>query len=146
MNKISEKKYNIVIAISLVILFIIYCCESSRVSMWLDDILQIGMVGKEIPKENFLYNIINHDLQPPMAHIVTAIWTRIAPYGNFWMRLPSIIFVSLGSVICAKVVKEIEGSLTAIFVFFGFCSISSIYGIIIGLSSLSIYSNNGFLL
>ena len=62
---------------------------ASSTSLWLDEIFEVDYCSS-----NTLHDIIFVDpFTPPLYNIVAWTWYRIAPYGELWLRLPSIVFV-----------------------------------------------------
>ncbi len=75
-------------------------------SMWSDELAQISFAMKGI-QDNINYCLTMQDITPPLYNICCLLWYKIAPYGEKWLFLITIIPTSLaiyfiGSV-CTKI-------------------------------------------
>lgn len=149
MNRISEwmkeNKYRVLIYIIALIGMGIMCLYADKRSLWMDDIAQINMCGQD----NFFEYLLSHDNNPPLSHFITYIWLYIAPYGTAWIKLPSILFVTVGAIFLAESGRRLYGDLCALIICAFAISSSGIielaayvvrpYGLLFGLMSVILY-------
>lgn len=112
MNRITDlaKKYRFyIILLALSAFSLIYMiCYSGIKSLWYDDIYQIYFTW-----EKTFFEAIEHiksvDLNPPLWSIFTFFWQKIVPFGTTWLKLPSIIAVSISIILVGLCAKKIFG-------------------------------------
>lgn len=66
-----------------------------------------GVVASLEPNfENYLNNWICYDTNPPLYYFVLKIWLKIVPSNEFWVRLLSVLFMLIASVIFIHGIKK----------------------------------------
>lgn len=103
MNDDGWKYFAFMLVMSVIAIHFIIKTANLR-SIWYDDIVEINNVYHGLSIKQMLTRIRTMDNTPLLSYIVTAIWLRIAPYGDSWIKLPNIIFTICGCALCAKVV------------------------------------------
>lgn len=99
-------------------------------SLWNDDLSQMTMVLRPNTIKEFFEGIRAGDNNPPLSHLITEVWIRIAPYGTAWMKLPSILFVGLAVVFIAKTGRRVYNDLVGVLA--AILGISSMHIIMLG--------------
>lgn len=142
---ISKNKYRVIIYMAAFIGLLAMWLYADMRSLWMDDIAQINICGQE----DFLKALLGGDNNPPLSHLITYLWLRIAPYGTNWIKLPSIIFVVVGALFCAETGRCLYGDLCGLIVCaFAVSSCSIVesaayvvrpYGLLFGLMSVVLY-------
>ena len=114
-SEIAQKYYihGICFCISLASLALMLLYSGSR-SLWADDIATISIIGSGQGLGQIFSNILN-DSTPALFYVLAAVWIRVAPYGTFWLILPSVLFTALGMYVCGMVAMKIRGSRAAVF-------------------------------
>jgi len=85
-------------------------------SLWFDDLATIGISGPGQSIREIVYNFMTEaHFNPPLFYVFAALWIRIAPFGTFWLLLPSILFVTLGMFFCGLIAGKICGNRASIF-------------------------------
>ena len=88
---------------------------AGRQSLWTDDIATISFVAAGEDLTTTVSRILSDaGSNPPLFYIIAYIWIRIAPYGTFFLKLPSIFFSCLGMWCCGIAAKRICGNRAAI--------------------------------
>lgn len=67
---------------------------ADRISFWADELSQIAFVKGSLT-EAFLCCLKLYECSPPLALMCSAVWYRIAPYGERWLLLISILLSAL---------------------------------------------------
>jgi 4-amino-4-deoxy-L-arabinose transferase-like glycosyltransferase len=66
-----------------------------------------GVVASLEPNfDNYLDNWIRYDTNPPLYYFVLKIWLKIVPSNEFWVRLLSVLFILIASVIFIHGIKK----------------------------------------
>jgi len=115
-KKIQEHIYNtfsnanmVCLIISIVSLILMLLFAGNR-SLWSDDMYTIYTAEKGIPFSENLARIFNDaHSSPPLFYLFSYLWMRIAPYGTLFLKLPSILFVTLGIFFCGLCAKSLKG-------------------------------------
>lgn len=81
---------------------------ADRVSLWADELSQIAFSDGTI-KEAINYCLSMKDCSPPLAEICSTIWYRIAPYGENWLLLPTILLSSLSVFLVGMICERLHG-------------------------------------
>lgn len=77
-------------------------------SLWLDEIFQVDYC-----RSSTLAQIIVIDpYTPPLYNIIAWFWYRAVPYGEIWLRLPSVLFVVASLPLMAAAGRRIGGRRT----------------------------------
>ena len=72
---------------------VLMCYLAATTSLWLDEVFQV-----EYCRTSSLAQVLAIDpYTPPLFNLIAWCWYRVVPYGELWLRLPSIAFV-VGSV------------------------------------------------
>ena len=114
------KKYGFYLILSAVTLshLVFVLCFSGVRSLWYDDIYQLFFTWNRsfIDSMNVVMRV---DLNPPLWAVITHLWLKIAPYGTFWLKFPSVILVSATVFVVGLAGKELSskkaGIIAAIF-------------------------------
>ncbi|WP_373166655.1 hypothetical protein [Agathobaculum sp. Marseille-P7918] len=114
--KINEKEQwkkavdrRIAPAIISVVVFFLMIKYADVSSFWTDEVAQVSFASKGII-ENILICIRAQDFSPPLYDIVCSIWYRIAPYGEQWLLLVSIVPTVLAVYFIGRMATELTGS------------------------------------
>lgn len=94
------------IAIVAFVLMVIYADVNS---FWTDEVAQVSFASKGII-ENILICIRAQDFSPPLYDIICSIWYRIAPFGEQWLLLVSIVPTVLAVYFIGRMATELTGS------------------------------------
>lgn len=80
-------------------------------SLGYDDLVQMDLSdpGRSFPE--MLKYWSGRDVSSLTFTLISYAWIQIAPYGTAWVKLPSIIFTSLGTVICGLSGKKLMGNM-----------------------------------
>lgn len=121
MKLLKKRKYYIYFSILCIyLLMLIYFCDIR--SLWSDDLAQMEIALK--PSLGTLLNkCISLDNNPPLSHLLSAIWIRIVPYGCGWLKLFNIIVVTIGIFICGIVSEDLMGQWAGIMTI-GLCGLN----------------------
>ena len=77
-------------------------------SLWYDDIYQLFFSWNRSFADT-MRTVLSVDLNPPLWAVISHFWLKIAPYGTFFVKLPSVLFVSGGVYLCGLAGKELFG-------------------------------------
>jgi uncharacterized membrane protein len=83
-------------------------------SLWFDDLCQISMTWKVESLSALLANVLAGDNMPPLYHAFTALWLQVAPFGSFWLRLPSEVAAAAGIFLCGLAGHRWKGLATGV--------------------------------
>ncbi len=83
---IEKIVYTLLVFIAFILLF----RHADEISLWNDEMAQIHFSNQGIV-ESLKLCLQMKDITPPLFTIFAAIWYRIAPYGEQWLLLPSIL-------------------------------------------------------
>lgn len=111
--KLSKKAtYGILIGMSFLyfIVLIVFC---DMKSLWSDDLAQMEIalqpsIGK------FFSKCIALDNNPPLSHLLSAVWIRLMPYGCGWLKSLNIILVTGGILVCGIVALDLMGQFAGV--------------------------------
>lgn len=78
---------------------------SAEKSLWYDDLYQIKFSGGNQSITQVFKNILSIDMQPPLFGIIAMFWLRVVPYGTFWVKLLSELFVTGGIILLGLIGK-----------------------------------------
>lgn len=106
-----------VISIALIALseLLVLLNHAGAKSLWIDELTQLhnshadrgGLIAS-------LKSFAQSDYSPPLSTVITYFWLKIAPYGTFWLKLPSVIFLTVGTFIMGLTGKRLLGSMGGI--------------------------------
>lgn len=96
-------------AIISIVVFFLMIKYANVSSFWSDEVAQVSFASKGII-ENILICIRAQDFSPPLYDIVCSIWYRIAPYGEQWLLLVSIVPTVLAVYFIGRMATELTGS------------------------------------
>ncbi len=104
-----ERLYDIIyyvgIALVSVAAFAMFVYLGSTTSLWLDEIFQV-----DYSATSSLAEVITVDpYTPPLFNIIAWVTYQLAPFGEIWLRLPSIIMVVLSLPLLAATGRRIGG-------------------------------------
>ena len=71
---------------------------------------QLGMNWHVGSISELFQNNLSGDNMPPLYHLFAALWLRVAPYGTFWLKLPSEIAVAAGVYVCGLCGNHLKGA------------------------------------
>ena len=77
-------------------------------SLWLDEVFQVGFCLRPTLGEA----IFADPAAPPLFSIIAWLWYRVVPFGEAWLRLPSIVFVILSMFAVAAAGRRLGGRTT----------------------------------
>jgi uncharacterized membrane protein len=83
-------------------------------SLWFDDLCQISMTWKVESLSALIANVLGGDNMPPLYHAFSALWLRVAPFGAFWLRLPSEVAAAAGIFLCGLAGHRWKGLVTGV--------------------------------
>lgn len=91
-------------------------------SFWYDELCQIAFVNGGM-KKALIHCLAFDDVTPPLFSVMLSLWYKIAPYGEHWLLLISIIPVGLSIFLIAYLADRLRGYEYAILTefLFGFC-------------------------
>lgn len=91
--------------------FIVIVFHAGNKSLWLDDLLTILFVERNVGiSENIRRILSDAHSNTPGFYLIAYIWFRIAPYGTLWLKLPSIVFATIGIYMCGKIAEKLKGA------------------------------------
>lgn len=102
--------------ILLLVMFIFMICFANKNSFWFDEMWLVGAISEG--NINKFLHILVLDNQLPLYFIIEFFVYKLAPYGEIWLRLPSILFVILGVAFLNETGEKAGGKAT------GFISLS----------------------
>ena len=105
-NAINKRIGIIIVAIVSFVLMMLYANVSS---FWSDELAQVGFASRGIV-ENILLCIRIQDFTPPLYDIICSIWYRIAPFGEQWLLLISIVPTVMAIYFIGRIANEITDS------------------------------------
>lgn len=101
-----------------VITFALMLCYADRTSLWNDEMFQVAFSNGSL-SEALHYCLTTREASPPLFDLFATFWYRIAPYGEKWLLLPSVVAaafsVFFAGLIGEKVYGEYGGILSSIF-------------------------------
>ena len=81
----------------------------------LDEVSQIGFIAKKNSWGRIIdYYLTSEVTNLPLWPLVAAVWYRIVPYGEGWMRLLTVIFTTAAIIMLIKAGKKLGGRGTAL--------------------------------
>lgn len=83
-------------------------------SLWSDELLNVGVLTQNF-QGALKFNLIMRDVTPPLYNIIGFFWYRIAPYGQQWLLLLSIIPTAFSIYIIGLVGEKVAGKLCGVF-------------------------------
>lgn len=105
---LKRNRYYIIISGIAILHFIFILCFSNIKSLWYDDIYQIYFSWDRTFADSM--NIVSKvDLNPPLWAVLSFLWLKIAPFGTAWVKLPSMLLVSMSTVIVGAIGKDLYG-------------------------------------
>ena len=104
----KRHSFGISLALIAALNFLFLACLSASRSLWHDDIYQLFFSWDRTFMDS-MKTILEVDLNPPLWGILSFLWLKIAPFGTFWLRLPSLLFVSTSSCFLGLAAKELYG-------------------------------------
>lgn len=81
---------------------------ADRVSLWFDELSQIGFTNGTI-KEAIGYCLEMKDFAPPLTDVCSTIWYHIAPYGEAWLLLPTILLSAFSIFVTGLICERLHG-------------------------------------
>lgn len=110
------------------ITFFLMLCYSKSIPLWADEMYQIGTASQSI-METVDYCVKMIDLSPPLFVIFANLWYHLAPYGEPWLYLltiiPCVISVYILGVLGERFANKYIGIMSSMF--FAFSSTVWIY-------------------
>ncbi|MGI6031871.1 MAG: glycosyltransferase family 39 protein [Coriobacteriales bacterium] len=89
----TTRRYDVIyhagVGLLMVVVGIYLVYLGATTSLWLDDIFQVEYCRST----TFAQILLIDPLTPPLFNVFVWCWYRIVPYGEIWLRLPSIAFV-----------------------------------------------------
>ena len=116
MNQTKNLKRTAFFVIGLIsfIQFILLLFISNIKSIGYDDSFQL--IANTLPSlKETLYFLIAGDNNPPLFTFLTLPWTRIAPHGTLWLKMPNILFVCAATFLCGVIGYQLKGYWGALF-------------------------------
>ncbi len=104
----KNNSFYIILSCITITSFIFVVSLSNVKSLWYDDIYQIYFSWNRSFLET-LGIVLEVDLNPPLWAVLSHLWLRIAPFGTGWLKLPSILFVSMAIFVVGLIGKELFG-------------------------------------
>lgn len=100
--------YRVGIALICAVAFVTMFSLGSGTSLWLDEMFEV-----EYCRTSTLAEIITTDpFTPPLFNILAWHWYQMVPYGEVWLRLPSIVFVTASIPFLAMTGRRLGGRRT----------------------------------
>lgn len=87
---------------------------ADRTSLWLDELYQIHFTKGSLAKA-FQHCLDLEERSTPLALLCATLWYRIAPYGERWLVLPSMLLSALAAFFTGLAGKRIQGECCGIF-------------------------------
>ncbi len=113
MKSFIKNNYFYICAMAIIAFFTYFLISySGKQSLWCDSLFQIG-IHRAAQLNDFkgtVQWIIANDNNPPLSHFLTWAWMLVAPYGNMWLRLPSIIITGIGAYFIALICRDMMGN------------------------------------
>ena len=103
-----DRIYHAGLALVCVVAFALMSYLAATTSLWLDEIFQVDYC-----RSSSLADIVLIDpYTPPLFNVIAWLWYQVVPYGEFWLRLPSIVFVVCTIPLIAATGRRIGGRRT----------------------------------
>ncbi len=81
----------------------------------LDEVSQIGFIAKKNSWGKIIdYYLTSEVTNLPLWPLLAAVWYRVVPYGEGWMRLITVILTTIAIVLMIKMAKAYRGERTAV--------------------------------
>ncbi len=109
MQEWLEKNYGKLIYASLsFVIFLLMFHYADRVSFWCDELYEISFTHGTL-SEAIGYSVRMDDMTPPLMKFVATIWYHIAPYGEQWLLLVSIILTVVSIYVMGLIGESLGG-------------------------------------
>ncbi|HOO29299.1 MAG TPA: hypothetical protein PLU43_12610, partial [Lachnospiraceae bacterium] len=112
--KQSQKQIYFILAAVSLTYFLYMLCFCNLRSLWVDDLAQIE-IAVQPSIIAMLKETIFLDNNPPLFHLISYFWIRLAPYGTGWLKLPGMVFASIGLYVCGLTAYRLFGKPAALF-------------------------------
>ena len=104
-----ERRYDIIYRVGVlavtVLCFVSMVQLAASTSLWLDEMFEV-----EYCRTCTLAQIVTTDpFTPPLFNIIAHTWYQLVPYGELWLRLPSIVFVTASLPLLALTGRRLGG-------------------------------------
>lgn len=103
-----DRVYHVGLALVCVVAFALMTYLAATTSLWLDEIFQVDYCLSS----SLLDVVLIDPYTPPLFNIIAWIWYQLVPYGEVWLRLPSIVFVVASMPLAAATGRRIGGRRT----------------------------------
>lgn len=109
-DKKSKQEYlfYLLLAILTIIQFILLFKISLLKPVGFDDAYQIS-INLQPDIKDILYRLIRGDNTPPLFTLLSTPWIYLVPHSSIWLKLPSILFVTVGVYLCGIIGRRVNG-------------------------------------
>ncbi len=111
-----ERHWYLLVCAALVLIQLVFSLKfMGRQYFSLDEVSQIGFIAKKNSWGKIIdYYLTSEVTNLPLWPLIAAIWYRIVPYGEGWMRLLTVIFTTAAIVLMIKAAEEYRGKNTGV--------------------------------
>lgn len=91
-----------------VLMFVLMLYYADRTSLWNDEMFQVAFSNGSI-SEALNYCLTTREASPPLFDLFATLWYRVAPYGERWLLLPSIVAAALSIYVAGLIGQKMYG-------------------------------------
>ena len=115
-SEFLKKYYFYIISGLLILIQLVFSLRfMGRQYLSLDEVSQIGFIVKKNPWSSIIdYYLTSEVTNLPLWPLLAALWYRVMPYGEGWLRLLTVLLTSLSIIIMIKAAKEYRNEMAAL--------------------------------
>lgn len=89
-----------------VLAFAVMTWLAANTGLWLDEIFEVEYCREAATPLDI---VLIDPYTPPLFNLIAWCWYQLVPYGEVWLRLPSILFVTLAALLLALTGRRVGG-------------------------------------
>ncbi len=126
-SEFLKQHWFVIVTALLVLIQLIFSLRfMGRQYLSLDEVSQIGFIAKKNPWGQITrYYLTSEVTNLPLWPYVAAVWYRLVPYGEGWLRLLTVLLTTVSIIVLIKAAKEYRDEKTAL-IMAVLCCISSV--------------------